>query len=287
MQRTVVITGANTGIGKATAMSLAAAGDRVFLACRNAAKASAARADILEKFPYAAVETIALDLADLRSVRQCASELVEQLDHIDVLINNAGVLLSKRTETQQGIESTFGVNHVGPFVFTDALQGLLESADSARVINLASLAHVGAVGGLKWDDLQTTKHYNGWLVYCRSKLANILFTQELARRMKPAGVCVSCVHPGAVNSEFGKEGDTTGLSAKLMGYAHFVTIPVDQGADTSIWLATAAAGGDLSRSGTYWFKRRPARLAPWAKREAEPARLWAATEDLVATVENR
>ena len=281
-QRNVVVTGANTGIGKETALALASVGDRVTIACRNAEKAAAAVEEIKERSLSDTVDAVSLDLADLASVRRCAAELRERLGHIDVLINNAGLIMTRRVLTADGFETTFGVNHIGTFVFTDEVASLVKAAPAPRVINLASAAHWGAIRGLNFDDLMSSRFYNGWIAYFRAKLANIYFTQELARRWRADNVVVHAVHPGSVNSRFGRDGDTAGISAALMSMSHLVTIPPAQGADTPVWLACADQGGDLSTSGGYWVRRRPGRLAPWARRDADAARLWAATERLVA-----
>ena len=281
-QRNVVVTGANTGIGKETAVALASVGDRVTIACRNPEKASAAVDEIKERSFSDAVDSVPLDLADLSSIRRCAAELHERLDHVDVLINNAGLIMTQRVLTADGFETTFGVNHVGTFLLTNELADLVRAAPSPRVINLASAAHWGAVRGLNFEDLMSTRFYNGWVAYFRAKLANIYFTQELARRWRADNVVVHAVHPGSVNSRFGRDGDTTGISAALMSLSHLVTIPPAQGADTSVWLACSEEGGDLSRSGNYWLRRRLGRLAPWAKRDVDAKRLWTVTEQLIA-----
>lgn len=280
-QRTVVITGANSGIGKETAVALAAAGDRVVLACRNAVKAEAAAAEISKRALSTDVETVPLDLASFASIRECAAELERRCTRIDVLINNAGLILSKRELTAEGFEMTFGVNHLGHFLLTDLLRPLVVAADKPRVINVASAAHWMAPNGLKFNDLQSIRHYNGWVAYGRSKLANIYFSDELATRWKSDGVCVSSLHPGSVNSNFGLDGDTTGLSGKLMNISGIVTVSPVQGADTSVWLATTEAGGDLGRTGTYWSNRTPGTRAPWARRPAEATRLWSESRKLI------
>lgn len=280
-QRTVVITGANSGIGKETAVALAASGDRVVLACRNAAKAGAAATEIAERARSNDVEVVPLDLSSFASIRDCSTELERRCSQIDVLINNAGLILSKRELTAEGFEMTFGVNHLGHFLLTDLLRPLVIAAEAPRVINVASAAHWMAPNGLKFNDLQSIRHYNGWITYGRSKLANIYFTDELAKRWKSDGVCVSSLHPGMVNSNFGLDGDTVGLSGKLMDVSGIVTVSPVQGADTSVWLAMTEAGGDLSRTGTFWSSRKPGLRAPWARRPADAARLWSESRKLI------
>ena len=283
-QRTIVITGANTGIGLETAVSLASAGERVIIACRNPAKADAAVGEISARSASPDVSAVPLDLASLASVRACAAELGRRCERIDVLINNAGLIQSGRETTVDGFETTFGVNHLGHFLLTDLLGDLVKAAPTPRVINLASVAHWFAVGGLNFEDLQSVRFYNVWVAYGRSKLANILFTDELARRWRDAGVCVSSVHPGVVRSGFGQDGDTRGIADKLIDISKPFSITPDRGADTSVWLATAAAGADLDRSGTFWASRKPSLRAPWARRRTDAARLWAESEELIASV---
>lgn len=283
-QRHVVITGGNTGLGKETAVALAAAGDHVVIACRNAAKAADAIVEITRRSHSDHVESVPLDLADTASIRRCALELAARLGHVDVLVNNAGLMLSERELTADGFETTFGVNHLGTFLLTAELADQLRRADAPRVINLASAAHFAAIGGLNFDDLMGERHYNGWLAYGRSKLANILFTRELARRWSDEGIAVNCVHPGLVRSQFGRDGDTTGLSAGVMALGAPLLIDPVAGADTAVWLACSEEGGDLSRSGSYWSKRSLGLLSPWARRDSDAQRLWAISESLLAAV---
>lgn len=282
-QRTIVITGANTGIGLETAVALASAGERVVIACRNPERASAATEEIRARSGSSDVESVPLDLADLASVRACADDLSSRCDQIDVLINNAGLIQSGRDTTVDGFETTFGVNHLGHFLLTGLLADQIKASSVPRVINVASTAHWFAVGGLNFDDLQSVRFYNVWVAYGRSKLANILFSAELARRWKADGVCVSAVHPGVVRSGFGQDGDTRGITDGLLDLARPLLITPDRGADTSIWLATSAAGADLERTGTYWANRKPALLAPWARRQVDAARLWTESEELVGS----
>lgn len=281
-QRTVIVTGANSGIGKETAVALASQGDRVVIACRNPDRSAAALAEIRER-SGGSVESVPLDLASFASVRAAAASITDRFDRVDVLVNNAGLVLSKRAVTEDGFEMTFGVNHLGPFLFTTLLHDLLAAAGNARVVTVASEAHFLAVGGLPWDDLQAVRFYNVWLTYGRSKLANILFTQELARRWASDGVVASSVHPGIVASNFAADGDTSTFMSTGLRLLKPMTRTPSQGADTSVWLATAEPGGDPTGSGTYWSSRRPGRLAPWARREVDGARLWTLSEELIAT----
>lgn len=277
----MVITGANAGIGKETAVALAASGDRVVMLCRNPAKAAEAQMDISSRSRSTAVETIALDLADFASIRSAAAELERRVEKIDVLVNNAGLIQSGRATTVDGFEMTFGVNHLGHFLLTGLVRDLVVAAPAPRVINVASVAHWFAVGGLNFEDLQSIRTYNVWLAYGRSKLANIYFSTELARRWRDDGVAVSAVHPGVVASGFGADGDTRGVTDGLIDFSRPFSVSPAKGAETSVWLATSEAGGDLSRSGAYWSGKKPGRLARWAKRPTDAARLWHVSEQLI------
>lgn len=276
--RNVVITGANSGVGFETAVALALAGDRVVMCCRNPAKAADAAGQVRDRSGSDRVELVPLDLASFASIRAAAATLQELTPTVDVLINNAGLILSERTTTVEGFETTFGVNHLGHFLLTTLLEPQVRAAAEPRIINLSSMAHTIAVGGLNFDDLQSTRHYNGWLAYGRSKLANIHFTQELARRW--TDVAVNAVHPGSVSTGFAQDGDTRGVTALAMKLAPLVSITPMQGASTSIYLATAENGRRIT--GRYWSGSKPRRTAPWARNAESDRRLWTLSEELVA-----
>lgn len=277
-RRTVVITGANGGIGLETAVAMARFGDRVVIACRNPAKAAAAVADIEDRAGSNDVESVTLDLASFASIHTCAAELAT-LGAIDVLINNAGLILSERSTTEEGFESTFGTNHLGPMLLTTLLEPQLATAEAARVVNVASDAHWGAVRGMRFDDLQTAGWYVGWDAYARSKLANIYFTQVLAERWADKGIVANCLHPGAVRTGFGRDGDMKGINGLLIKAGTLLYITPQQGALTSVFLATSDEGGEVS--GRYYSNSRPGRLSPMAKRRADAERLWRVSEELI------
>jgi NAD(P)-dependent dehydrogenase (short-subunit alcohol dehydrogenase family) len=275
----IAITGANAGIGKETAVGLARLGATVVMTARDPERGSAALAEVRERTGSDRVELLALDLADLASVRACATELLVRYDRLDVLVDNAGLVMSKRTETANGFETTFGVNHLGHFELTNLLLERLRASAPSRVIVLASDAHKFAFGGLKFDDLQTHRHYRGFLAYSRSKLANVLFTRELARRMNGTGVTVNAVHPGYVDSRFGKDGDTRLDSLMGIGAKLFAISP-EEGARTSIYLASSP---DVEgATGTYWYKCTPAKMSKAARDDAAARRLWDESEALIA-----
>ena len=180
--KVVVITGANTGVGLETAVGVAAQGATTVLACRNQAKAAAAASEVIRRTWNDDVHTVSLDLADLASVRKAADEILTRWDRLDVLDNNAGGTWTERQETAQGLEYTMGVCHIGHFYLTRLVLERLEATAPSRVINVTSVGHHAAFKGMRFDDLQSERKYDGMEVYCRAKLANVLFTRELARR---------------------------------------------------------------------------------------------------------
>lgn len=278
--KTVVVTGGNSGIGLETAAALATMGARVLVTARNADKGRAAVANITQRNDgHAQVQLVVFDLADLASVRRGAAEILEQAPRIDVLVNNAGLVLSERRETVDGYEATFAINHLGPFLLTNLLLDRMRESAPARVVDVASTAHASARKGITFDDLQSTQRYSGMRVYGQSKLANILFTLELARRLDGSGVTANSLHPGTVRTGYGADGDTRGflaLGLKLSG--PFFLTPA-KGAQTSIYLASSAEVEGVS--GQYFVKCKPVQPKRPA-RDAEAAhRLWRVSEELV------
>jgi NAD(P)-dependent dehydrogenase (short-subunit alcohol dehydrogenase family) len=280
--KVVVITGANSGIGEETAAGVAAQGATAVLACRNQQKAEVAAAEIKKRSGNDDVQLVALDLSDLASVRLAATEILSRWDRLHVLINNAGGVWTKRQLTAQGFEQTFGVNHLGPFLLTELLLPRLVASAPARIINVASAGHHMARGGMHFEDLQSEKRYVGMDAYSRSKLANVLFTRELAERLASSGVTVNAVHPGLVRSGFGMDGDMTGL----MGLGNRIMRPFEissaAGARTSVFLATSAEVE--GKTGIYWVRNKPGHMSKMAQRDEQARRLWAETEQLIASV---
>ena len=277
--RTFVITGGNSGIGLTTAVALARRGGRVVICCRDQTRGRAAVDEIAAAAGAGTVELAELDLASFESIETCAAELDGRFGEIDVLINNAGLIHDEFSTTEEGFELTFGVNHLGHFHLTSLVAPAIKRARAPRVINLASLAHLWAPRGVDPHKMNAPGSYHAWLNYGRSKLANIQFTQELARRWRADGVAVNAVHPGSVNTRFGKDGDLSGVMAVLMHATPFVLVSPEEGAATSVFLATAPAGRRLT--GQYWSKSRLARPAPWANRPEAAAALWDISEEYV------
>jgi NAD(P)-dependent dehydrogenase (short-subunit alcohol dehydrogenase family) len=277
--RTVLVTGGNTGIGKETAVALAREGARVVFTTRDATKGEVARAEIRDRAGSDTVDVMELDLARLASVRDFADRWAAQHDHLDVLVNNAGVLIGSRRETSDGYEMTFQVNHLGPFLLTNLLRGQLVAGDEARVVNVASTAHTSARNGLDFDDLQSTRRYRSFSVYARSKLANVLFTRELARRWDDTGITANSLHPGFVASRFGRDGDTGGFTNMVFPLLKPFALTPEQGAQTQVYVASAPELAGIT--GGYWAKCAPATPSAAAQDDAAAARLWEVSEQFV------
>jgi len=278
--RTVVVTGGNSGIGFETATALAAMGARVVVTARNADKGRAAVAAIAQRAGGdAQVQLVVFDLADLASVRRGAAEILEQAPRLDVLVNNAGLVLSERAETVDGFEATLATNHLGPFLLTNLLLGRIRVSAPARIVNVASTAHNAARMGMPFDDLQSEKKYATMRVYGQSKLANILFTLELARRLEGSGVTANSLHPGTVRTGYGADGDARGLLAfGIKISAPFFLSPA-KGARTSVYLASDPEVAEVS--GQYFVKCKAKQPKRWARDPEAARRLWQVSEELV------
>jgi NAD(P)-dependent dehydrogenase (short-subunit alcohol dehydrogenase family) len=199
--RTAVVTGSNTGLGFETAAALAAKGAHVVLAVRNLDKGNAAAAQIGDRTPGASVAVTALDLTSLDSVRAAADALRSEHDTIDLLINNAGVMMTPKSTTKDGFELQFGTNHLGHFAFTGLLLDRLLAAPNSRVVTVSSVGHRFARNGIRFDDLQWEKDYNRVGAYGQAKLANLMFTYELQRRLRGTSTIAAAAHPGGSRSE--------------------------------------------------------------------------------------
>jgi NAD(P)-dependent dehydrogenase (short-subunit alcohol dehydrogenase family) len=279
--KVVVVTGSNVGIGLETAVGVAERGATTVLACRNQAKADAAAKVVTGRTWNDDVHVVPLDLADLASVRKAAEDILSRWGRLDVLVNNAGGTWTQRQHTAQGIEYTFGVNHLGHFYLTNLLLARLRTDTPARVVSLSSVGHRAAFGGMQFDDLQSEKRYEGMEVYCRSKLANVLFIRELAKRLHGSGVTANAVHPGWVRSSFAMDGDTRGFMGFGMRVIRPVQISPRRGAKTSIYLATSpdVAG----KTGMYWVRSKPGHMSRHARDDTAAERLWDESERLLAS----
>jgi len=279
--RTVVITGGNAGIGKETAIELARRGARVVITSRDPGRGDAALAEIRERAGSDRVEVMGLDLASIASIRAFATDALERLPRIDVLVNNAGLVVGSRRVTEDGFEVAFGVNHLGHFLLTDLLLDRMKQSTPARVVVVSSHAHKQARRGLDFDDLQSERKYRSFLVYGKTKLANILFTRELARRLDGSGVTANALHPGFVASRFGRDGDIGWMGNIAMPLVRPFAISPEKGALTSIYLASSPEVEGLT--GQYFYKCAPATPSAAARDDVAASRLWQASEQLLAT----
>ncbi len=271
--KVVLITGGTSGIGKAAATALAALGAEVVVAGRNRERGEAAVGEIRRESRSEKVSLMLADLAVQAEVRELADKFKARYDRLDVLVNNAGLIQSRRTETPEGFELTLAVNHLAPFLLTNLLLDLLKSSAPSRIITVASEARRQAEIDL--DDLQSERRYRAFPVYGMTKLANILFTYELAERLRKTGVVANCVHPGGVNTDFGNNNWSLGI---LLFRAIKPFMRTSQrGADTVIYLASSPAAGEMS--GKYLMDRKE--VSPAQPRDKGlQQRLWEVSEEL-------
>lgn len=280
--KVVVVTGANSGIGLETASALASMGATVVMTARDRAKGEAALAEVRERSGNDSTELADLDLASFASVRAFAAWLLDRHDRIDVLVCNAGLILDSRRETAEGFEMMFGVNHLGHFLLFDLLRERLVASAPASVVVVSSVAHRFAIGGLDESDLNAIGSFDGFLRYSQSKLANLLFSNEAARQLTGTGVTVNAVHPGLINSGFGRDGDTTALAALSQVFGRIALRSPKGGARTSVMLASSNQPKVAGVSGKYFSHGRP-QLASRRGRDVDAARwLWEESERLVA-----
>lgn len=264
-----LITGANSGIGKETARAIAKMGATVVMACRNLQKAQAVCDDINAETGLNNVSVIEVDVSSQESIRNMAIAFGKKFDKLDVLINNAGFIAEKKEMTTDGYESMFGINHLGYFLTSHYLLPYLRKSPKARIVNVASVAHRFAQ--LDWKNLNAEKSFSSMRTYGLSKLCNILFTKELALYLKNTNITVNALHPGGVNSNFGKNNDN--LFGKLVTYfGSLVLISSADGAKTSIYLATSPEVDGVS--GKYYAKYKPASLSAAASNPENAKKLW-------------
>lgn len=273
---TALITGANSGIGLAAAVQLAGQGWRIAITARSRERGEAALQRIRgEAGPDAGHELILLDLASLASVRRAAGDALDRIERIDVLINNAGVNLSRRSLTEDGLDAMMQVNHFGHFLFTSLLLPRLLEAPASRIVNVSSRVHYRA--NLDFDDLNLERARGPMVRYGASKLANVLFTQELHRRRADSGLSAFAVHPGGVRTRFGADGDLTGPVRLIWRAVQPFLLSAEQGAEPIVHVASAEAA--LQHAGAYFNRMRVAQPSKRATPEAA-AKLWDASCEL-------
>jgi len=274
--KTCVVTGANAGIGKETARALAHRGAHVVLVCRNGPKGEAAMEEIRRESGSTRLDLLIADMSSMESVRALASEMQKRYPRLDVLLNNAGAALQKRTLSTDGIEMTIAGNHLGPALLTLLLRDLLKASAPSRVINVSSEAQRHA--RLDLNDLQFERRkYSGFAAYGQSKLLMNAFTFELARRLETSGVTANCLHPGVVRTNIG--GTSPGLLFKIIVAAirPFMLDP-KQGAEGSVYLASSPAVSQVS--GKYFVKCKPAEPNPLLRDPKVWTAIWEWTEKM-------
>ena len=270
-----LVTGANAGIGRATALGLAQKGAHVVMICRSAERGRAAQQVIIAQSGNQQVDLLLADLSVQAEIRRVAAEFNQRYSRLDVLVNNAGAIFTTRQESADGLELTFALNHLGYFLLTQELLPLLLASAPARIINVASGAHYS--GQINFDDLQLRQGYAAFKAYAQSKLANVLFTNELARRLAGTGVTANSLHPGVVGTQFGR--NNRGLSLIIRLVRPFLRSEA-KGAETSIHLATAPELA--TTTGQYFDDNQPKRASDLAYDEALARRLWEESEKLVS-----
>lgn len=251
-----IVTGTTSGIGKITSIELARMGAAVIMVCRNKAKGLLLKEEIINTTGNSNIALFIADLSSQAEVRRIATELKEKYPIIDILVNNAGAINDKRTETAEGYETTFATNHLAPFLLTNLLLDNLKASSGARIVNLASEA--ARMGKINFADINFKNSYTPMKAYCQSKLANILFTLELSKQLRETNITVNCMHPGVVNTGFGKE---------LKGFAKFFFSTLssllrkpEKGAETAIWLSSSPEVEGIT--GKYFQDKKVLKMQP-------------------------
>lgn len=270
----ILITGANSGIGKATALELAKRGAHVVMVSRDASRGNAAMEEIVNESGNTNIDLFVANLSSQRSIRQLASEFKNNYDRLDILINNAGGIFGKHKLTEDGIEWTFAVNHLAYFLLTHLLLDTIKKSSIARIINVASEAH--RIASLNLDNLNVKDGYNPLVVYGNSKLANILFTHELSRRLKDTHITVNSLHPGVVRTRFGESGSP--IFRFLVKISRWVYLSPANGAETSVYLATSPDVANIS--GKYFIKKKTVQSSKESYNVKLAQRLWDVSAEL-------
>jgi NAD(P)-dependent dehydrogenase (short-subunit alcohol dehydrogenase family) len=263
-----LVTGGTSGIGYITARELAKFGAKMVITARNQEKAKRTVEMLRAESGNREIYALIADFASQTQVRDLAAEYKRKYDRLDVMINNAGAIYFRRLLSQDGIEMTFAVNHLAPFLLTNLLMDMVAASAPARIVNIASNAHEGKV--INFNDLEGQKNYNFMIAYGQSKLANIMFTYELDRRLAGGGVTVNAVHPGYVGTNMGANNGW--LVRLFLPINRLFAIDVDQGAETVIYLASSP--GMLGISGKYYFQNKAVASSPYSHDENAARRLW-------------
>ena len=279
--KTVIVTGGNSGIGLETAVALARDGATTVITARDERRGTAAVADIKARSGSGDVDLVVFDLGSLASVREGAGQLLDRCARIDVLVNNAGVVLSQRTETVDGFETTFAVNHLGPFLLTQLLLDRIKSSAPARIVNVSSTAHGAARHGLDFDDLQATGTYRGMQVYAWLQARQHLLHDRVGPRLAGSGVTANSLHPGTVATGYGRDGDANGLLAFGIKVIKPFVLTAEKGARTSVYLASSPEVAEVT--GQYFIRSKARTPSKVANDAAAAQRLWDVSEQMVST----
>jgi NAD(P)-dependent dehydrogenase (short-subunit alcohol dehydrogenase family) len=262
-----IVTGANSGIGKEISKGLARLGANVVMICRNKTRGEESKREIEESTGSKSIELILADLSSLDSVKSLTKEYLQKHDKLHVLMNNAGLILGKRSTTGEGLETTFVVNYLSHFLLTNLLLDELKGSAPSRIVNVTSDAHFG--GHMGFDDLQVEKGYGASKAYAQSKLSQVLFTYELSERLKGTGVTVNCVHPGAVRTHWG---DTAGALSIGIKIARPFLLSPEKGAETPLYLATSPDVAGVT--GKFFAKKSERKSSKESYDRDEARRLW-------------
>lgn len=272
-EKICLVTGANAGLGKVTARELAKMGATVIMVARSQARGEAALADVRQASGSDQVQLLLADLSSMAAIRELAATVQANYGRLDVLVNNAGAIFNDRQVSVDGYEMTFALNHLSYFLLTNLLLDLLKASAPARIVSVASGAHVGAK--IHFDDIMLAKKYRSFEAYGQSKLANIMFTYELARRLAGSGVTANALHPGGVATQFAIGQGLMGIIFRLI--RPFLLTP-EQGAQTQIYLASAPEVEGVS--GQYFAKKKPVQSSKISYDTAVAQHLWQLSEEL-------
>lgn len=267
-EKIVMVTGANSGIGKAASLALAEMGATVVMVARNKERGERARAEIVKETGNNSVDLLIADLSSLESVRQLAADFHRKYSALHVLINNAGLFNQRRNVTVDGYENTFATNYLATFLLTNLQLDLLKASAPSRIVNVSSVGHYN--GHISFDDLNLEQNYGGWRAYGQSKLALVLFTHELAKKLEGTGVTVNSVHPGTVATNIWSR--PLGPAGFIMSLPKLFMTSPEKGAETIVYLASAP--GAAGFSGEYWQKLKVKKSSDESYDEAIAQRLW-------------
>ncbi len=277
-KKVCLITGATSGIGKASAYDLAQQQYHVILVARDHQKGISFQNDLIQQTKNSSIDLFLADLSSQSQIHALAKEIHKKYAQLDILINNAGAIFQRRTLSVDNIEMTFALNHLGYFLTTALLFDLLAKASDARIINVASSAHKRGI--IDFDDIQFEKNYGELKSYAQSKLANIMFTYELARRVKNHNITVNCLHPGVVATNFGQN-NQGGITKWFFKTTNRLMITAEQGAQTIIYLATSQEAENVT--GKYFVKKRPVSSSSLSNNHEAAKRLWEISEYITKT----